>query len=79
VPVRDLQNTTFHDTQHGRTTVGTLSGHAGYGRGMSPYFATRALLTRPGYEHGRLLLWRRDMQRRYGLLRRKVRKQVGYS
>jgi hypothetical protein len=32
-----------------------------------------ALLTGPGMEHGRLLLWRCDLQRCHGLLRREMR------
>jgi hypothetical protein len=64
---------------HGRITVDPVPGDAGYGLGTS--FITprlRALLTWLGLEHRRLLLWRRDMQRCYGLLRRKVWKQVGH-
>lgn len=58
---------------HGRTIICSVHGHAGHGHSMSRAPSPlRALLTLPGLEPCRLLLWRCDMQRCNGLLWRKV-------
>lgn len=62
------------DHNHGRITIPSVYGDARHGHGMSGcVILDCALLTRPGLESRRLLLWRCDMQRRHGLLRRQVR------
>ena len=72
ISIRDSRN-----LHHGRNPVCSLYGHAGHEHGMSACGEPRCvLLTLPGLEPCCLLLWRCDVQRRHGLLRRKMRQQV---